>query len=149
MGKRYCGKGAAAAVAGDTLMNLISATTIRPKLYDLLIGSGDTPADVATKWELKRHTAVGTEASGFTPVALDPNDPASAADYGVAHTGEPTYTANATLLAISMNLRATIRWHAGPGSELIAPATANNGIGLQCIASTGGQTYEATMLHEE
>ena len=149
MGMRYAGHGAAAAGTNKTLLALISATTVRPRLYDLILGSGAAVADVTTKYHLERFTAVGTEGSGFTPIALDPADPAAKSDYGVAHTAEPTYTASAHLLAISLNQRATFRWIAAPGSELIAPATANNGIGLQSQASTGTPTCEAVMLHEE
>jgi hypothetical protein len=148
---RYAGKGAAATGTDKTILALVSAATIRPALYDLVIGSGSTPADAAVKFHLERFTAVGTEGSGFTPLALDPDDAAARADYGVGvYAAEPTYTAGGILLAISVNQRATFRWVAAPGSEFKAPATANNGIGLQSQAvSTGTPTYEATMLHEE
>ncbi len=150
MGRKYSGIGAAASGADKTLLNLISAATIRPVLYDLVIGCGAAPADVSLKYHLERFTVVGTEGSGFTPLPLDPDDPASDADYGVAHGAEPTYTAGGILLSISLNQRATFRWVAAPGSGLRAPATAANGIGLQCQAvSAGTPTLEATMLHEE
>ena len=151
MGRRYTGIGSAASGANKTVLNLISATTIRPALYDMVIGSVATPADAAVKWHVQRTTAVGTEGSGYTPVALDPGDPASLADYGVgAYSVEPTFTANAVLLQISMNQRNTFRWVAAPGGELIAPATANNGLGCQTTAvSTGTTAYEVVMFHEE
>ncbi len=150
MGRRYTGIGSAASGANKTALNLISAATIRPALYDLVIGSVATPADAAVKWYVQRTTAVGTEGSGYTPVALDPGDPASLADYGVAHSSEPTYTANAVLLQISMNQRNTFRWVAAPGGELIAPATANNGLGCKTASvSTGTTAYEVVMFHEE
>ncbi len=43
---------------------------------------------------------------------------------------EPTYTGIA-LLSIPLNQRATFRWVANPGSELVIPATANNGFGIE------------------
>jgi hypothetical protein len=129
---------------------LISAATIRPALYDLVIGSVATPADAAVKWHVARTTAVGTEGSGFTPIALDPGDPASLADYAVAHSSEPTYTSNAVLLQISMNQRNTFRWVAAPGGEMVAPATASNGLGCKTVSvSTGTTAYEVVMFHEE
>lgn len=150
MGRRYSGNGAAAVGTNKTILTLISAATIRPKLYDLLIGSGATPADLATIFHLERFTAVGTEGSGFTPLALDPGDPASLADYGVGvFAAEPTYTANAVLMKLALNQRATFRWVAAPGSELVAPASANNGIGLQAQSSGGTASHDVTMLHEE
>ena len=150
MGRRYTGNGSAASGANKTALNLISAATIRPSLYDLVIGSVATPADAAVKWHVQRTTAVGTEGSGFTPIALDPGDPASLADYAVAHSSEPTYTSNAVLLQISMNQRNSFRWVAAPGGELIAPATANNGLGCKTSSvSTGTTAYEVVMFHEE
>ena len=150
MGRRYTGNGAAASGSNKTALNLISAATIRPALYDLVIGSVATPADAAVKWHVQRTTAVGSEGSGFTPIALDPGDPASLADYAVAHSSEPTYTSNAVLLQISMNQRNTFGWVAAPGGELIAPATANNGRGCKTSAgSTGTTAYEVVMFHEE
>ena len=149
MGRRYTGVGEAAVGTNKTVLNLISAATIRPKLYDLVVACGATPADLATIFHLERFTAVGTEGSGFTPLALDPGDPASLADYGVAHSAEPTYTASEILMKLSMNQRATIRWVAAPGGELVAPASANNGIGLQSQSSGGTAQHEATMYHEE
>ena len=61
-------------------------------------------------------------------VKLDPDDPASLADYGTGlYTGEPTYTVNAILQKLALNQRNTFRWIAAPGKELVAPAIANNG----------------------
>jgi len=149
MGERYSGVGAAAVGTNLTVLNIISAATVKPKIYDLIIGCNATPADVATLFHLERFTAVGTEGSGFTPLALDPDSPAALADYGVAHSAEPTYTANEILMKLSLNQRATFRWVAAPGGELIAPATASNGIGLQAQSSGGTATHEATIYHLE
>lgn len=149
MGRKYNGQGTAATGTNKTILQLISATTIRPQIYDVVIGSVATPADQAARFYLARFTAVGTEGSGFTPVALDPGDPASLADYGVAHSAEPTYTANAMLLQISLNQRATFRWVAAPGGELKCPASANNGIGGYSVSSTSTQAHEMCFHHEE
>ena len=150
MGRRYSGVGSAAVGTNLTMINLISAATIRPDLYEFIIGSGvNAPGDLATIFHIERFTAVGTEGSGFTPVAIDPGDPASLADFGVAHSTEPTYTANAILYKIGMNERATYRWVAAPGSALKSPATANAGVGSQSQSSGGTAVHEATMLHEE
>lgn len=151
MAKRYCGKGGAAVGSSVTILTLISATTVRPRITDVIVGCAAAPADTATKFEMRRFTAVGTEGSGFTPVALDPADPASASDCGVGtFSGEPTYTSNATVLGFSMNARATFRWVAAPGCELVAPPTANNGIGLVSVSvSSGTATHDATFLFEE
>ena len=148
MGRRYSGLGDQAAATNATVIGLTSASTIRPMIYDLLIGCGATPLDLATIFHLERYTVAGTS-TAFTPIALDPADPAALAAYGSNHTVEPTYTAAAHLLAFSLNQRATWRWVAAPDSELKCPATAANGIGLQIQSSGGTAVHEATMLHAE
>lgn len=150
MGKRYAGRGAAAVGTDVTLLTLISATTIRPSLVMLIIGSVATPADQALRAAILRFTAVGTEASGFTPTALDPADPASAADYGIGtFSVEPTYTANSHLLDVSVNQRATWTWYSQPRGEIKAPATANNGLGLRSLSATSTQVHTVTAHHED
>jgi len=133
----------------QTVINLFSNGNRRAFIYDVLIGSDATPADQAASMELLRTTAVGTEGAGFTPTKLDPDSPASDADAGVTHSVEPTETSNSQLLRFAFNQRATFRWVAVPGSELIIPATANNGISLVRRASTADFAMDATILFFE
>lgn len=150
MGRRYHGFGSAAVGTNLTIVTMISAATIRPRLYDILIGCAATPADQATKFSLLRCTAAGTAGSSFTPIALDPNDPAALATCGQGvFSVEPTYTANSNLLVLDVNQRATVRWVAAPGGELMAPATASNGIGLRSLSGTGTATHEGSFHWEE
>jgi len=148
MGRRYSGIGDQTAATNATIVGLTSASTIRPNLFDLVISSSGTPADNEAHLHLERYTVAGTS-TAFTPIALDPADPAALAAVGSNHTSEPTYTANAVLLSIAFNQRATFRWVAAPGSEIKSPATAANGVGLQVQTATGSQEIEATILFEE
>ena len=107
----------------------------RSKVYDLIFGSEGTPADNAFQWVVQRCTAAGTSTS-VTPQPLDPADAATETDAGENHTIEPTYTAGAVLLSISINQRATFRWVASPGGELVYPATASNGVGIKTPTSS-------------
>lgn len=122
--------------ATKTIANIIAATTVRPRIFDCVVGSQATPADQAMEVSLKRFTTVGTAGSNPTPLPLDPSDVASTATAGITHSGEPTYTAGGTLLDININQRSTFRWVASPGFEFVCPATASNGIGLQMVAAT-------------
>lgn len=122
--------------AGTTQVGVTSAATIRPWIYDLVCGSDATPADNAAEYVLQRDTAAGTS-TAFTPVALDPASPASLAAAGQNHSAEPTYTAAGLLLNWAQNQRATFRWVAAPESEIIFPATAANGGGVQTIGIAG------------
>lgn len=135
-----------------TLINIFASPatpTHRLSVYDIVVGSVATPADQACKMQVGRTTAVGTEGAGFTPVNLDPAGPAGEQDSGTAHSAEPTYTANKELLVFSVNQRATFRWVAAPGSELMGAATQNNGLGLKSKSSTSTQAHEATILFLE
>lgn len=132
------------------IFNAVAAPTCRLSVFDVLVGSDDTPADQACRFLIGRTTAVGTEGSGFVPVNLDPGGPAGEADSGQgAFGGEPTYTANKELLVFSVNQRATFRWVAAPESGLRGTATQNNGLGLKSSASTSTQAHETTVLFDE
>lgn len=148
MGRKYSIVGADTNTDETTILELRSTTAIRPRVYDILVGSYATPADNAGRYVFQRTTTAGT-ATSVTPQALDSGDPAATATAGMAHSGEPTYTSNAILLGVSMNQRATFRWVAAPGSELVLPAAAN-GLGM-LVKEVGGSavTMDACMLYEE
>lgn len=148
MARRYSTYGAGDTGTDKTVLTVVSTTAIRPAICDILLGAGTTPSDHACKWVMNRFTAGGT-GTAFTPVALNPSDPAATFTSASNHTVEPTYTASSYLLGWSMNQRGTFRWVAAPGFELIAPNTAANGIGLKTLSSTSTADYEATFLVEE
>lgn len=132
MGRRYSGYGTDTNTASTTQVELRSTTAIRPRIYHIIVGSAATPADNAVELALRRTTTIGT-ATSYTPVAIDPGDPAATATFSVNHSAEPTYTANSDLLHFAVNMRATYTWMAYPNGELILPAAAN-GAGLISVA---------------
>ena len=151
MAKRYALTGQATTAASATLplMTVMGATTARPKIYDIIVGSAATPADNAAKFQIQRCTTAGTAGSALTPQALDAADPASVVTSGLAiFSVGPTLTANAFLLQWSQNQRATFRWVAAPGSELVIPATAANGLALMS-PSGAAIAYDITIEFEE
>lgn len=151
--ERYVTHGGAAVGTDKTIINLFNPAatpTSRGAIYDLTVGSEATPADQATQFYLGRTTAVGTEGSGFVPNNIDPAGPAGAYDSGIGtFSGEPTYTANKELLDIPLNQRATYRWVAAPGSELILAATQNSGAGFKSSSGTGTAVHIATIFFME
>lgn len=154
MSEKYSAFAAGVASGTDkTILNLFQSAatpTSRAAIFDLVVGSVATPADQAAKFSLGRTTAVGTEGSGFTPVNLDPAGPAGQCDAGIGtFSVEPTYTASKELLVFSLNQRATFRWVAAPGAELLLTATQNNGIGTKTKSSTSTQAYETTVFFQE
>src|SRR5690348_14276698 len=71
--------------------NIISTTAIRPKIYDLSIGTEATPADNYSVWQAARSTqATAGTSTPVTPQALDSGDPSSTATAANNYTAEPT-----------------------------------------------------------
>lgn len=123
-----------------------AASPRRAKVYDILVGSEATPADNSFLWQFQRCTTAGTAGSAVTPQSLDPADTlASTIVCGQAHSVNPTLTANAFLLSLGLNQRASFRWVAAPGGELMIPATASNGIGI--ITPTAGLVAVSVTAH--
>jgi len=149
MARRYASTGAQDCSSSlITILGVTSATTTRPAIVQLLVGTTGTPADNALRYLLQRYTAAGTSTS-VTPQALDPADPAALASAGENHTAEPTYTSAAKLLDIALHQKNTLLWVPNPGAEIVMPATANNGVGLQVVHASYTGECRATFHHEE
>jgi len=147
MSRRYAGDGFCTGGTNKTALTITGSASIRPALYDLVVGSSATPADQAALFVVQRSTADGTD-TAVTPRPLDPHDQAAIATMGRNNSAEPTYTANVILLNIALNQRATFRWVAAPGSEIFVDKAANAGIGLK-TASGPGAVFDATMMFVE
>lgn len=120
----------------------------RGQIYDIMIGADGTPADNALVWDVSRQTVAGT---GTTATAV-PLNPADAAYLGLSlanYTVEPTVTAASSLFNIAINQRASYRWVAAPGSELVYPATTANGLVLRCKSATYTSTVTGHVLFSE
>ena len=113
----------------------------RGKWFDVMFGTNGTPADNYMQWDISRITASGTATAG-TINPLDTADASAAALSGINNTGEPTVTSSSSLINIGVNQRASYRWVAAPGGELMFPATASNGLALRALS--GGYTGTAT-----
>lgn len=121
----------------------------RGALYQIIIGSDATPADVAAKFVLQRTTADGTISTSFTPVAIDPADPAAVNVCNLTWSVNPTITASSDLLTIGMNGRATVIWTAPPYGEIRWAATAEYGVALMSIVASTAQNYNFNEFWEE
>ena len=148
---KYTGVGTqTVANPADTTLTLTGNVAVRGKLYDIILGAIGVPADVTLKHTVQRVTAIGT-GTGFTPLPLDGDAPGAQLVCTVNHTVEPTYTASAILLEHGLNQRATFRWVAAPGGEIIIPAAAGEGVGIFAIdvAAAATPDVEATVHWEE
>jgi hypothetical protein len=134
-----------------TLVNVTAITAgHRGKLYDVMFGTLGTPADQSYEWDISRCTTVGTGSSTPVPAPLDPADSACTTVCNVDHSAEPTYTASTSLFYLATNQRASYRWVASPGSEMLWPVTNLNGLGLRTRSVSGGAaTCSAQFLFQE
>lgn len=148
-GRRYSANGSqTVASPTDTTLGITGGTTVRPIVYEVLIGSTSTPADNALEHYIQRSTAAGT-ATSVTPTPLDSGDPASTTAAGENHTAEPTYTSALILFRLALNQRASHRWIADPDGGLIVPATANNGLGLYTVHASATPDVSACIHFQE
>ena len=138
----------------NALLDVGSVTTAaasprRFKLYEIICGSEATPADNAFLWQVIRRTSADTGGTAVTPIALDFSD--TVASTLVGHQATVTNGGGTSiLLTIPLNQRATFRWVAAPGGELIMPATASNGCGIETdTISTGTPVITATVHSDE
>lgn len=129
---------------------LTGDATVTVKVYDVVIGSDATPADLAGEFVLNRTTAVGSGGTALTENKVDPSGSATPTGAAIGGTfgTQPTDTANTELLMIPLNQRATFRWVAAPGGELRSIASANNGVFLRSVAHGGTPNINA-MIHWE
>jgi hypothetical protein len=133
------------------MWNLRGATARRLKVFDLLIGCAATPADQASSFNLRRTSADGSPLTAFTPTKLDPADGASIASLDLTWTGaaEPTITGDSDLLQIPLNQRATVRWVAADGREIIVPAVSEAGLALLSAIATSPAIHNYCVLWTE
>ncbi len=139
-GRKYGFSGSITGASTKTIVGITATTAVRPSLMDLVISSNATPADNSSEWWVLRFSAAGTS-TAVTPAAFDSGDPAATTVCGKNHSVEPTYAA-VPLLDFAHNQRATFRWVAAPGEEIVSPATAANGLGIQCQGVGGSGVVE-------
>jgi hypothetical protein len=131
----------AAAYAGAVLgLNSSTSVPVRSKVYDLLIGTNGTPADNFVEWDVSRVTTSST-ATILTPQPLDMADAASRLVVTANSSTHATISLQ-NLWYVGINQRASYRWVAAPGSEIVAPATSS--AGLQLRQRSGAYTGTVT-----
>lgn len=137
----------------------------RGKVYDILVGTNGTPADNELEFAIQRATisatgisgsaVVGNLSSGSSGMALDPADATCGGYFFVnsSNEGNVSLIATPTPWYISLNQRASFRWVAAPGSEILYPAassaTGTNGLVLQGRSAAYTGTATGTVLVSE
>lgn len=111
----------------DAVGELLGTTAVRARIYDILFGHGSAPADTVIQWEVMRAT---TSATGSAAVgnSLDTDAPTAEILAEEEVTVGPTVVADSGVLDFDLNQRATFRWVAAPGGEIVIPAVATNAV---------------------
>ena len=125
-----------------------ATTAQRNRIYELWIANEGTPADNLILHTIQRCTALGTS-TGVTATPLDKADRAAQAACGENHTVEPTYTSAEEIMEIPLNARATFRWVAAPGGEIVTPATVGSGIGGKALHASATTDWRVGAMWEE
>lgn len=149
---KYSVENSAASAGSDLGIIAVSSNgTVRPSVHDIIISSDAAPADIATELQVNRNTTEGVGGNTLTPEPLDPIAAAASCTStgGLYSTTQPVDTAATELLTFAFNQRATFRWVAAPGSELIGVLADNSGIFLRSVSSGGTPALSCTILFSE
>lgn len=154
------GNGSSNALSGFYGATVASPYNLRRgKIYDILIGQPATPADTYLQWDMMRLSATGSSGNTFagaltsasTLFAADPAD-GGANSFFVANSSiETNVTAIADVWSVAINQRASYRWVAAPGSELVYAAVSSAALALRALGagSYTGQVSATVMLTEQ
>lgn len=137
----------ATAAAYKTGVNLAAATATltSARVYDFLVGTPGTPGDQYMEYDISRTTgATAGTSTAATASALDSSQRAAGTVTTVNYSAEPTVISS-SVFYIAVNQRASFRWVAAPGGELVIPATNLNGFVLRYRSSayTGNTSVQA------
>ena len=150
MARNYYVNGSCTAGTNKTAVELVTATTVRAKIYEIMVGCSAAPASQAAAWHLQRHTGTsGGSTTTQTPALLDPADPVSLLAAKVNLSAEATYTAGQVVWELALNQQATFDWKANPGREFTLAASATAGAGLKTSTSTGTAVHQGSLYWEE
>lgn len=148
----------------DITLAAIIASTIAPapviqlsraKIYDILVGTVGTPADNSMYWSMQRCTTGSTTAfTGYASslaLQLDSADASTKMSVVVNSCQETAYTYTQTTFPwyVGVNQRASYRWVAAPGSEIVLAATSSAGAGLRVRSPAYTGNGSVTLMWSE
>lgn len=122
--------------SSGTICAVASATTVLPKVHDILLSCSDTPSDTNIQMRVGRSTSINGTSAAYVPIPLDPGAPAAIAQGRDTYSGNPTY--QSAVLTFSFNVQVTFRWVVPPEEGIVVPASASNGVGIDCTGRSAG-----------
>ncbi len=117
-----------------TAASLVRGAAKRAFMSEMLIGINGTMSDEVADWRIRRITTDGGTSSAVTPNPVDGADGVAITAGAENYTIESTITADSELLEATIHRRATYRWVAQPGKELVIPDTAGGGLAFEILA---------------
>lgn len=148
MADRYGVEGEETAGSANAVLQITGDTTVRGKIYDIQVSADGTMEDDTVLWDIKRFTVAPTDTT-VTPRPLDPASPAAIiSDCGENGGTTGTITTNSELIRLAVHVRATYRWVAVPGGELVIIASTNGIVALATASSYAG-LVQCNMHFEE
>ena len=127
----------------DTTLTVERGASKRFKVFEMYSGfTLASPSDNLLSVRLHRFVTADGAGTARVPNPLDPADSACVATGLVNHTTEPTtYSTDEEVWGpIGQHMRATYRWNAAPGKEIVVANVASEGVGL--VASHASVTPE-------
>lgn len=126
---------AAATLTADVLLHIKGSATTRNGLCEFIISSDATPNEYMGEYQIVRTSTSGTTpvSGNTTIVKLNTFSPAAGCTFDgcTGYSGaDPTVTD--VLMDVSVHQKATFRWVAYPGREILSAFTAAGGNALLC-----------------
>jgi hypothetical protein len=139
----------AGADGSDACGELLGVATVRGRIYDIIFGQGGPPGDLTIRWQVMRAGTASATGAGAVENPLDPDAPASNILSEEEITASGTVQANSEVIDMDVNQRATFRWIAAPGSEIVIPAVATESYFFNPSNATYTGIARVTVLWEE
>ncbi len=133
----------------DACGELLGVATVRGRIYDILFGHGATAADNTIRWEVMRAGTASATGSAAVENPLDPDAPAADLLVEEEITVSATVQADSQVLDFDLNQRATFRWVAAPGGEIIVPADAVESYFFNASSAAYTGIARVTIMWEE
>lgn len=129
----------------------------RGKVYDFMVGVSTTPADNYYQCRLMAITGLASNYTTACSVSSISSafgtDPGDGTGYvwasEINSSAEAGITNNTQKIYYAFNQRATYRWVANPGSEIVFAAATGAGLALQTLSGAGVGTVDATVFISE
>ncbi len=136
----------------DTTLTVERGASSRFKVYEMISGfTLAAPADILLSVRLHRFVTADGVGTARVPNPVDPADAPCVATGLNDHTTEPTtYSTDEEVVGpIGHHMRATYRWVAAPGKEIVVANVASEGVGLIATHASSTPLHRGELFFTE